>query len=113
MVPHLHGGDCILGALQNVALSSLCLLRGGCHGIAVLHRLRSCAWDLLCDVRALVRGGHKLQLVPQSQCALLQNVTRIVSSKDNPEVYLYLHGDSKALLCAAMLSKDSSTIIEL
>ena len=55
MVPHLHSGNCIIGALEYVALSSLCLLRSGCHGIAVFHCLCSCAWYLLCDVCALVR----------------------------------------------------------
>ena len=78
MVPHLHSGNCIIGALEYVALSSLCLLRSGCHGIAVFHCLCSCAWYLLCDVCALVRGCHKVQLVPQLQCALLQGLHRPV-----------------------------------
>ena len=84
--PHLHSGDCILGALQDVALSSLRQLRGGCHGVAVLHRLRSCARDLLGDVRALVRGGHQLQLVPQPQCALLQEAQNLSAEKTRTSV---------------------------
>jgi len=69
---HLHGRNCVLGALENNLLGSLRLLGGGCHGVAILHDLRCCARNFLRYMSALMRGRHKIQLVAQSNRALLQ-----------------------------------------
>ena len=67
----------MLRPLKNVLLDALSQLRSGRHGIAFIHGLRCRARHLLCGVRALMRGCHKIQLVPQLECALLQADERV------------------------------------